>query len=287
MWLNKKNQTYEVNNSIEKEDQFKNLNSCTAVVYHSLSVNTQNALDVIDKQNPSVSLLSRHNSIAFEQKEIEKIEEAIARGFIETYKVTQNEQLPSNVSYKENNLKYRKASIISKLKKNSETVKISKEHLIYENNLNLTANKHKLDIVFDDHLIDLKEFIYRYETSVSEGLNDEQVRIRLERDGKNIMSKRKNKPCIVRYLAEVFGGYNIIMWVSAIASILCWRPLGGDNPSPYNLVLAIFLFVSILFQSTFSFCQQHGSDNLMTNLEIMMPSKACVLRNSKWKDVDS
>ena len=72
MWPIKNNQKYDVSN-VEKEDQKANLNSSTAVVYHSLSVNTQNALEVIDKQYPNISLTSRHNSIAFEVKEIEKI----------------------------------------------------------------------------------------------------------------------------------------------------------------------------------------------------------------------
>ena len=287
MWSIKKNEKYDVSN-VEREDQLtnsSNLNSCTAVVYHSLSVNTQNALEVIDKQYPNISLVSRHNSIAFEVKEIEKIEEAIALGYIETFKVTQNEQLPSDNSYIPKYLNYRKASICTK--KGTENLKISKQQLIYEDNLNSASKKQKLDIVFDDHLIDLNEFIYRYETSLTEGLNDEQIKSRLERDGKNIMTKKKSKPLIVRYLVEVFGGYNIIMWFAAIASVICWRPLGGDNPSPYNLVLAIFLLVSILFQATFSFFQQCKSDNLMASFEKFMPSKACVLRMGKWKDVDS
>ncbi len=270
MWPIKKNQKYDVSN-VEKEDQKANLNSSTAVVYHSLSVNTQNALEVIDKQYPNISLTSRHNSIAFEVKEIEKIEEAIALGYIETFKVTQNEQLPSDTSYIPKYLNYRKPSTCTK----NQNLKISKQQLIYEDNLNSSSKKQKLDIVFDDHLIDLNEFIYRYETSVTDGLNDEQVDSRLERDGKNIMKKKKSRPLIVRYFAEVFGGYNIIMWFAALASIICWRPLGGPDPSPYNLVLAIFLLVSILFQSTFSFFQQRKSDNLMASFEKMMPNKAC------------
>ena len=80
-----------------------------------------------------------------------------------------------------------------------------------------------------------------------------QVNARQVRDGKNMLKKKKRKPIIVSYLIEVFGGYNVILWIATLLCFLCWQPLGGTNPSPYNLVLAIFLAVSILIQSAFSF----------------------------------
>ena len=241
-------------------------NHVKAVYYKSLSVNTHNSLEMMQLENPDISILHRPHLIPFEEKELEKIDHALKLGFKETCKDL-NERSDLGASFENLNKK------VKTLVKNEEdsSKRIKKE----------------LEFVFDDHLIELDDFIRRYETNVSEGLNDEHVELRLKRDGKNVLKKRKNKPVFVRWLIEVFGGYNIIMWVATILCLLCWQPLGGDNPSVYNLVLTIFLFVVIMIQSTVSFIQQFHSDNLMASFEKLMPLKSSVLRNGKWDDVNS
>ena len=245
MW-SKKRDSYDFKNHDEQI-----VNPVTAVVYNSLSANTQNSLEITSNQNPDISILSRRNSIALKSNELEKIEEAITVGFNDTFGA-------------ENEAKQKTECEIART--------------------NLRQNK---KIIFDDHLIELDEFIKRYETSISDGLSDSQVKIRQERDGKNVLTKKKSKPLILRYLNEVFGGYNVILWIATILCFICWRPLGGEEPSVYNLVLAIFLFVAIIIQSTFSFLNQCRSDNLMASFEKMMPSKTSVRRNGKWIEEDS
>jgi sodium/potassium-transporting ATPase subunit alpha len=247
-------------------------NHVKAVYYKSLSANTQNSLEIIQIENPDISILHRHQLIPFEEKELEKIDHALTLGINETCKDL-NERSYLRASFNKSN---RFENLNKKGKKLAK----------YEEDPS-TRIKKELEFVFDDHLIELDDFIRRYETNVSGGLNDEQVQLRLKRDGKNLLKKRKNKPVIVRWLIEVFGGYNIIMWLATILCFLCWQPLGGDNPSVYNLVLTIFLFAVIMIQSTVSFIQQFRSDNLMASFEKLMPLKSSVLRNGKWDDVNS
>ena len=292
--------TYEVKDDSKQQPTCSKINPVTAVVYNSLSVNTQNSLEIIEKQNPGISILNRNQSIPFEVEELHKIEQAITLGFQETAKNTKSS--PNNGVDSENSgikiqTLFKKSETCNQAKffrKNSTKLgkKDSKQNLCIEDLKNdfvipIDDKKSKLEIVFDDHLIELNDFINRYETNITEGLDDEKVKFRLERDGKNVLKKKKSKPMIIRWLAEVFGGYNVIMWLAALLCFLCWQPLGGDNPSAYNLVLTIFLFVVIMVQSTISFIQQCRSDNLMASFEKFMPSKSSCLRNGKWSDVNS
>ncbi len=151
----------------------------------------------------------------------------------------------------------------------------------------LATMKMKSEIVFDDHLIPLDEFLVRYTTKLDYGLDSKTVDDRQQRDGKNILPQKKGENQFVTYLKELFGGFNILMWFASFLCFICWKPLGEPHPDNFILILAIILAVSVICQSTFSFYQQYQTDNLMASFEKLMPHKTTVLRNGAWETVNT
>ncbi len=145
----------------------------------------------------------------------------------------------------------------------------------------------KSEIVFDDHLIPLDEFLSRHETRLDCGLDRRAVDVRRLRDGKNILPPKKGENPVLTFVKELLSGFNILMWIAAILCLICYQPLGAPNPDPFNLILAIVLVVGVVVQSTFSFYQQRNTDNLMASFEKLMPHKTTVRRNGDWETINT
>jgi len=58
--------------------------------------------------------------------------------------------------------------------------------------------------------------------------------------GRNIISPPP-KHYWRKTLNYVFGGFNFLMWIAFIVTIISYQPLGGPNPSSFNLGVAILL----------------------------------------------
>ena len=91
MWLKRKG-NYNLKNVENKNIK---LNPVPAVVYNTLSVNTRNSLDLMSKQNPDISIIRRRSKVVLPRNELEKIEEAITKGFKETLKSTNEAEIDS------------------------------------------------------------------------------------------------------------------------------------------------------------------------------------------------
>ena len=91
MWLKRKG-NYNLKNVENKNIK---LNPVPAVVYNTLSVNTRNSLDLMSKQNPDISIIRRRSKVVLPRNELEKIEEAITKGFKETLKSTNEAEIAS------------------------------------------------------------------------------------------------------------------------------------------------------------------------------------------------
>jgi sodium/potassium-transporting ATPase subunit alpha len=143
------------------------------------------------------------------------------------------------------------------------------------------------EILIDDHIISMDAFLAKFKVNKSLGLTEEEVKSRRERDGINILSKKRKQYAIIKFIKELVCGYNFIMWACAILCMLCYKPLGGINPDINNLVLSCLLFGAIFFQGTFSYFQHKRSDNLMSSFEKLMPHVTTVLRDGHWKTVNT
>jgi hypothetical protein len=60
-----------------------------------------------------------------------------------------------------------------------------------------------------------------------------------------------------------FGGFGGMLFVAAVVSIICYKPLGLPNPDGSNLALGILLFVVICIQGVFNAWQDWVFDQLI------------------------
>jgi sodium/potassium-transporting ATPase subunit alpha len=135
------------------------------------------------------------------------------------------------------------------------------------------------DLKVDYHVIPFNELVARYDSDIQNGLTNDQARLRLRRDGPNIIKQRNYFSKIKKVFFYFFGGFGIILWPSAIASILAYKPLGNPDPDKTNLALGIVLFCVILTNAFFNAYQDWESMRVMSAIGQMLPSMAVVIRN--------
>ncbi|KAJ3012647.1 UNVERIFIED_CONTAM: ATPase Na K transporting alpha [Siphonaria sp. JEL0065] len=88
--------------------------------------------------------------------------------------------------------------------------------------------------------------------------------------GKTIISPPPTK-YLQKGLMYVFGGFNFLMWIAFIVTVLSYQPLGGDNPAPFNLGVAFL----ILFVITLDW----NASRIMSSIRQLVSSEATVIRD--------
>lgn len=257
--------SYDVNGSISKKTSRNDLK--IAVAYHSLSADTQNEIDKTLNENFEDSTAKNNTA---NQNEIVK-------GFYEKTDTDNFETIALNES---NTSIHKCVCNTIKIKPNFEKKDFC------ERDLKVEKSK-RPEIMINDHLISMEEFLAKYQTNTSSGLTKQQVETQRVKDGINALSKKRKQFIIIKYVQELVCGYNFIMWTCAILCLLCYQPLGGNEPDVNNLILSCLLFAAIFFQGTFSFFQHRRSDNLMASFEKLMPHIATVLRDNHWQTVNT
>jgi sodium/potassium-transporting ATPase subunit alpha len=93
-----------------------------------------------------------------------------------------------------------------------------------------------------EHMMDPEEVAQKFGLRVdfqniarSTGLTNEQVRVRLERDGRNEMSPPKRTHPVIKYLKKLFGLFNLMLIVSGILGFILYIIDSSDlqNVPPY------------------------------------------------------
>lgn len=117
----------------------------------------------------------------------------------------------------------------------------------------------------------------RLNSSLRDGLSDDQVKNRLQRYGKNAPSPPQTHrfKTITGYF---FKGFGSILLVASILVFIAWKPL-GDPPAQANLALAIVLFAVFLIQAAFNMWQDWSSSRVMSSIKNMLPDECQVMRN--------
>ena len=71
---------------------------------------------------------------------------------------------------------------------------------------------------------------------------------RLERDGPNALSPLKDTPEILKFLGELFSGFNCLLWLGAVLSFivygLSFLNNGSPDPSDVGNILNLNAFVN-------------------------------------------
>jgi len=141
----------------------------------------------------------------------------------------------------------------------------------------------KKDLVMTDHKLTIEELTALYHTDLKRGLTSQKAREVLEEVGPNKLKAAKGTNWGLRFLADVFGDFNALMW---IGGILCFISYGSefaqtDNPPGDNLYLGIVLCAVATTIGAFIFFQEFRSSAIMDSFKDMVPPAANVIRDGE------
>jgi sodium/potassium-transporting ATPase subunit alpha len=185
---------------------------------------------------------------------------------------------PASSPQSELQIQYRTLSIhVSEAKKDSE-----------ERPERILENKKVDEDYFSNleyHTLPVDQLCQQLNVSLTDGLSANAAEIRLSRDGKNMLPRRKTNYTrkIIGYL---FGGFCSILWVGAIIFFLCWQPLSSP-PSTQNLSLAVLILIVIFLQAAFSAFQDYSTAKTMDSILDLLPSDALVKRDGQLRKLPS
>ncbi|KAL1979211.1 hypothetical protein VTN96DRAFT_6503 [Rasamsonia emersonii] len=131
----------------------------------------------------------------------------------------------------------------------------------------------------DFHLLPADRLCQQFNVDPARGLTSAAAERRLQRDGKNVISKH-HENYIKKLLLYVFGGFCSVLWVGVVVFFICWQPL-SNPPSVTNLALAILVLIVIALQAGFSAFQDWSTKRVMNSILDLLPSEALVLRDGQ------
>ncbi|KAF8439928.1 hypothetical protein L210DRAFT_960048 [Boletus edulis BED1] len=127
----------------------------------------------------------------------------------------------------------------------------------------------------DVHLIPTNEVYVRHSCSPTVGLESAAVERRLK-DGKNIISPPPTKYWL-KALNYIFGGFNFLMWIAFVVTVLSYKPL-GQPPEVFNLGVAVLLMLVIVVSATFYAFVDWSANRIMKSIKTLIAHEAAVIR---------
>lgn len=133
-----------------------------------------------------------------------------------------------------------------------------------------------------EHKVSVEEMVTRLKTDAENGLTDAEAKLRLERDGPNVLSPPKVTPWYVKLLLQFVNFFAILLQVAAI---LCFIGFGLHPESKDNLYLGIILYVVVIVTALFTFAQEFKSEKTMEKFANFLPPQTVVHRGGKVLEV--
>ncbi|KAJ0394665.1 hypothetical protein ATCC90586_003960 [Pythium insidiosum] len=142
---------------------------------------------------------------------------------------------------------------------------------------------HRRDLVLVEHKMGITELAAELMTDVTHGMNQDNVDMRRETEGLNVLTPPKKDPEWLKYYRELTGFFCLLLWVG---SIMCFVSYFIQY-SIDNLYLGIVLALVVWITGTFSYLQNRKSSNLMESFKNMMPTMITVIRDGKAQKIDA
>ena len=96
------------------------------------------------------------------------------------------------------------------------------------------------------------------------------------------MTPPKTTHWFVKFLWNLVGGFQLMLWIGAI---MCFIVVGIATPFDYQtLALAIVLIIVVLVTTVFQSVQEGKSDQVMEALKKLAPSSVFVYRDGELKE---
>ncbi|KAI0650281.1 calcium ATPase transmembrane domain M-containing protein [Trametes meyenii] len=135
----------------------------------------------------------------------------------------------------------------------------------------------------DVHRLSVDEVYTRFSTSPIVGLEATAVQ-RRSKISKNIISSPPTQYW-KKAINYVFGGFNFLMWIAFIATVLSYEPLGAPNPAAFNLGVAVLLLLVIIVSATFYALVDWHASRIMNSIKTLIAEDASVIRDGKHQTI--
>jgi sodium/potassium-transporting ATPase subunit alpha len=119
--------------------------------------------------------------------------------------------------------------------------------MVFSSNSKLMTELSNLDW----HTASVEEVCQRLSTSLTHGLDTEQIARKRNQYGKNEPSPPPSR-MLQRLLSYIFGGFGTLLIVAGILCCVAWKPLREPLPQVANLALGIVLFIVAGLQAFFN-----------------------------------
>lgn len=122
-------------------------------------------------------------------------------------------------------------------------------------------------------------------TDLDRGLSAHDSKVKLERDGHNLLTPPKETPWYIKLLLQMVGGFQLMMLGGAI---LCFIVGPISEPIDYPTVyLGVVLIIVVITTGLFVFYQESKSESVMAGFKALTPSICNVLRDGQVIQIDA
>jgi len=148
-------------------------------------------------------------------------------------------------------------------------------------------NELKQEVDMDDHMIPLEECVQRYQTSLENGLTKQLAKELLAKYGPNQLTPPKQTSEWVKFAAQLFGGFSLLLWIGAILCFVAYsiQAFTSDDAKLNDLYLGIVLAVVVFVTGAFAYFQERKSSKIMESFKKMVPQHARVIRDGETDTV--
>ena len=143
------------------------------------------------------------------------------------------------------------------------------------------------DVLNDVHTVPLEVLLDRYNSNIVTGLSDADAKDRLILHGYNIMTPPKSQSIALMFIKQLYGGFNWVLWLAVVLSVISYKPLGGDHGEILNVALAGVLVIVIITSAIFNFYQEYSANNILKGFQNLVPPIANVLRDGEYSDIQA
>lgn len=144
------------------------------------------------------------------------------------------------------------------------------------------ADDLKKELEMWEHKCSVNELASKLQTHPENGLTSSEAKIRLERDGPNMLSPPKVTPWWVKLLKQFINFFAVLLQVAAV---LCFIGYGLDPEGVDNLYLGCVLFGVVIITAIFSFFQEFKSEKTMEKFKNFLPPQSVVKRDGRVQEI--
>lgn len=124
----------------------------------------------------------------------------------------------------------------------------------------------------------LLELTEKYQTSLENGLTNEQVEKNLEIYGKNVLEEKKSKSWIIKFLEEFKDPLIIILIIAAIVSVIVYKN---------EWIESVIIMVVVLINAILGLYQENKAEKSLEALKKMSSATSKVLRDGNIQTIAS